>query len=109
MSDTQALDDPNLASGTESVTVNAQVIATGMEAEMQEYAIQCANEAIAEHSGQNMAIAQYIMSHFEEKYDSPWHCVVSDGNLGFFVRYDASNHIYFTVGPITIFLFKNQC
>ncbi|VDK50909.1 unnamed protein product [Gongylonema pulchrum] len=55
-----------------------------------------------------MAIAHYLMTHFEEKYGSPWHCVVSDGNLGFYVRYDASNHIYFAIGNTTFFLFKSQ-
>uniref|UniRef100_A0A0R3RX33 Dynein light chain n=1 Tax=Elaeophora elaphi TaxID=1147741 RepID=A0A0R3RX33_9BILA len=107
MSDSQTIDDPNPNLGTE--IGNAQILATGMDAEKQQYAVQCANEAIAQHSNQNMAIAQYIMSHFEERYGSPWHCFVSDGTLGFYVRYDASNHIYFSLGSITVFLFKNQC
>lgn len=59
------------------------------------------------HLNQNMAIAQYIISHFEEKYGPSWHCIVSDGNLGFFVRYDPSDHIYFSLGSLTVFLFKN--
>ncbi|CAG9535452.1 unnamed protein product [Cercopithifilaria johnstoni] len=107
MSDPQTIDDPNPNCGTE--IANARITASGMDTEKQQYAVQCANEAIAQHSNHNMAIAQYIMSHFEDKYGSPWHCIVSDGNLGFYARYDPTNHIYFSLGPITIFLFKNQC
>ncbi|EFO28186.1 hypothetical protein LOAG_00288 [Loa loa] len=107
MSDPQSIDDPNPNIGAEMG--NAQVIASGMDAEKQQFAVQCANEAIAQHSNQNMAVAQYIMSNFEERYGSPWHCVVSDGSLGFYVRYDPSNHIYFSIGATTIFLFQNQC
>ncbi|KAL3985701.1 Dynein light chain type 1 family protein [Acanthocheilonema viteae] len=106
MSDSQIIDDPNPNCVTE--IGNAQIIASGMDAEKQQYAVQCANEAIAQHSNQNMAMAQYIMSHFEDRYGSTWHCIVSDGSLGFYVRYDPSNHIYFSLGSITIFLFKNN-
>uniref|UniRef100_A0A915Q4L9 Dynein light chain n=1 Tax=Setaria digitata TaxID=48799 RepID=A0A915Q4L9_9BILA len=107
MSDSQAVDDPSPNCATEFS--NAQIIASGMDEEKQQFAVQCANEAISQHPNQNMAMAQYIMAHFEERYGAPWHCIVSDGSLGFFVRYDQSNHIYFAIGSITIFLFKNQC
>ncbi|KAK6108704.1 Dynein light chain type 1 family protein [Brugia pahangi] len=107
MSDPQSIEDPNPNPDIE--TGNAQIIASGMDTEKQQYAIQCANEAIMQHPSQNMAMAQYIMSHFEERYGSAWHCIVSDGNLGFYVRYDPSNHIYFFIGSTTIFLFKNEC
>ncbi|VDM06848.1 unnamed protein product [Wuchereria bancrofti] len=107
MSNPQSIDDPNPNSGIE--IGNAQIIASGMDTEKQQYAIQCANEAIMQHPSQNMAMAQYIMSHFEERYGSAWHCIVSDGNLGFYIRYDPSNHIYFFIGSTTIFLFKNEC
>lgn len=107
MSDPQSTDDnpqPDCDTGSDQINI----IASGMDEEMQQFAVQCANEAIAQHRNEKMAIAQYCMHHFEQKYGPPWHCVVSDGNLGFYVRYDASNHIYFVIGPITIFLFKSQ-
>lgn len=46
MSDSQALNDPNASHGTE--IGNAQIIATGMDAEKQQYAVQCGNEAVAQ-------------------------------------------------------------
>uniref|UniRef100_A0A0M3I877 Dynein light chain n=1 Tax=Ascaris lumbricoides TaxID=6252 RepID=A0A0M3I877_ASCLU len=55
-----------------------------------------------------MPIAQHLMTRFEQKYGAPWHCVVSDGQLGFYVRYDPAGHIYFAVGSTIIFLFRNQ-
>ncbi|VDK76891.1 unnamed protein product [Litomosoides sigmodontis] len=105
MSDAQAINDPDASQGIE--IGNAQIIASGMDAEKQRYAVQCGNEAVAQHSNQNMAIAQYIMSHFEEKYGPSWHCIVSDGSLGFFVRYDPTDHIYFSLESLTVFLFKH--
>ncbi|VDO21446.1 unnamed protein product, partial [Brugia timori] len=94
MSDPQSIEDPNPNPDIE--IGNAQIIASEIG-------------NFFRHPSQNMAMAQYIMSHFEERYGSAWHCIVSDGNLGFYVRYDPSNHIYFFIGSTTIFLFKNEC
>lgn len=46
MSEPQSIDEPNPNSGIE--IGNAQIIASGMDTEKQEYAVQCANEAIAQ-------------------------------------------------------------
>lgn len=89
-------------------TRNMQIIASGMSEEMQQYAVTLAQEAIANFSTDKMRIAHHLMSKFEEAYGAPWHCVVSGGELGFFVRYDPQNHIYFTLDSNTIFLFKHQ-
>ncbi|VDK38777.1 unnamed protein product [Anisakis simplex] len=53
-----------------------------------------------------MKIAKYIANAFEANYASLWHCIVSDGHMRFYVRYDADNHIYFAIGQLSIFLFR---
>ncbi|VDN43753.1 unnamed protein product [Gongylonema pulchrum] len=44
--DPQSVDDPEQTAGSQ--VDNAEIMATGMDAEMQQYAVQCANEAIAQ-------------------------------------------------------------
>ncbi|VBB33272.1 unnamed protein product, partial [Acanthocheilonema viteae] len=83
-----------------------QVIATGMNMEMQQYASLLANEALTQFPNHMMAIARHIMVHFEERYGSPWCCIVSNGQLGFYLRYDRQNYIYFALSRHTIFLYK---
>ncbi|CAG9535451.1 unnamed protein product [Cercopithifilaria johnstoni] len=83
-----------------------QVIATGMNTEMQEYASLLAREALTQFPNQMMAIARHIMMNFEERYGPPWCCVVSNGQLGFYLRYDRQNYIYFALSRHTIFLYK---
>lgn len=46
MSDPQTIDDPKC--DTQIGIGGAQIIASGMDAEKQQYAVQCANEAIVQ-------------------------------------------------------------
>ncbi|EJW84593.1 hypothetical protein WUBG_04497 [Wuchereria bancrofti] len=85
-----------------------QIIATGMNTEMQQYASLLASEALTQFPNQMMAIARHIMMNFEERYGPAWCCVVSNGQLGFYLRYDRENHIYFTLSRHTIFLYKSS-
>ncbi|MFH4982250.1 hypothetical protein AB6A40_008959 [Gnathostoma spinigerum] len=87
---------------------NVKILASGMRPDVQEYAVALARQAIAEFPHEKMRIAHHLMTKFEESYGPPWCCVVSDGQLGFYVRYDPVNHIYFAVGEIILFLFKTQ-
>uniref|UniRef100_A0A915Q1F5 Dynein light chain n=1 Tax=Setaria digitata TaxID=48799 RepID=A0A915Q1F5_9BILA len=84
-----------------------QIIATGMNLEMQQYASSLASQALAQFPNHMMAIARHIMMNFEQRYGSPWSCIVSNGQLGFYMRYDRQNHIYFVSSGHTIFLYKN--
>ncbi|KAM3716796.1 Dynein light chain 1, cytoplasmic [Dirofilaria immitis] len=85
-----------------------QIISTGMNAEMQQYASSLATQAFAQFPNHLMAIARHIMINFEEKYEPPWCCIVSNGQLGFYLRYDRQNHIYFSLFKHTIFLYKES-
>uniref|UniRef100_A0A915B437 Dynein light chain n=1 Tax=Parascaris univalens TaxID=6257 RepID=A0A915B437_PARUN len=51
-----------------------------------------------------MHLAQHIMMNFEGKYGTAWHCIATDGDLGFFMHYDT--HIHLCVGSAIIGLFK---
>ncbi|VDM94334.1 unnamed protein product, partial [Onchocerca ochengi] len=84
-----------------------QIIATGMNMEMQQYASSLASQAFAQFPNHLMAIARHIMMNFEERYGPPWSCIVSNGQLGFYLRYDRQNHIYFALSGHTIFLYKD--
>ncbi|KHN79427.1 Dynein light chain 1, cytoplasmic [Toxocara canis] len=82
------------------------LVASGMDDEMEALAIKLAIEAIAMFPNEKMRIAKRIASRFEAKYGASWHCIVSDGHMRFYVRYNVDDHIYFAVGQMSIFLFR---
>uniref|UniRef100_A0A914S0E2 Dynein light chain n=1 Tax=Parascaris equorum TaxID=6256 RepID=A0A914S0E2_PAREQ len=73
------------------------LVASGMDDEMESFAVSLAIDAIAVFCNEKMKIAKYIASKFEAKYGAPWHCIASDGHMRFYVRYDADDHIFFAV------------
>lgn len=52
-----------------------------------------------------MAVARDVMVACEQQFGESWNCVVSDGELGFYMRYHQENHIYCSVGGLTVFLY----
>ena len=76
-----------------------------MPTEMQDTAIQVAQDAIKEHNTEEH-IASAIKASFVEKYPSSvWHCMVGR-NFGCFVTHEASKFTYFYVGQMGICLFS---
>mmetsp|Transcript_23299 Transcript_23299/g.39484 ORF Transcript_23299/g.39484 Transcript_23299/m.39484 type:complete len:89 (+) Transcript_23299:37-303(+) len=76
---------------------------TYMNAQMQEFAIQTAQEAILKFTTEQ-EIASAIKESFEAQYPSVWHCFIGR-NFGCFVTHEASKFIYFYVGQMGICLF----
>ncbi|VDO48749.1 unnamed protein product, partial [Onchocerca flexuosa] len=99
--------NPQLAPISSGGSEVCQIIATGMNMEMQQYASSLASQAFVQFPNHLMAIARHIMMNFEERYGPPWSCIVSNGQLGFYLRYDRQNHIYFALSGHTIFLYKD--
>ena len=75
-----------------------------MSTEMQDTAIQVAQDAIKEHHTEEQ-IASAIKEYFEKNYKSVWHCMVGR-NFGCFVTHEASKFTYFYVGQMGICLFS---
>ncbi|KHN83915.1 hypothetical protein Tcan_12328 [Toxocara canis] len=87
---------------------DVRIAASGMTPQMTQCAVQLAKEGLEKYPDEKMHIAQHVVTGFEEWFGVPYHCILSDGQLGFNVGYDANNHAYFGVGPITVFLFRNN-
>ncbi len=85
-------------------TMRSVVKSSTMANEMQEAAIQVAQDAIAEHFT-TQEIASSIKANFEKAYPGPWHCFVG-GNFGCTVTHEASKFVYFYIGQTGICLFS---
>ncbi|VDN08503.1 unnamed protein product [Thelazia callipaeda] len=83
-----------------------QIVGTGMNKCMQQLAISLAGEALTQFQNNLMLVSRHVMMNFEQRFGQVWHCIVSEGNLGFYMRYDPENHIYFTFEKYTFFLYK---
>mmetsp|Transcript_37176 Transcript_37176/g.48990 ORF Transcript_37176/g.48990 Transcript_37176/m.48990 type:complete len:91 (+) Transcript_37176:143-415(+) len=75
-----------------------------MTVDMQEQAIQVAQDAIRDHNTEQ-EIAQAIRRNFEALYPSTWHCLVGR-NFGCYVTHEASKFAYFYIGQMGICLFS---
>ena len=76
-----------------------------MPTEMQDTAIQVAQDAIKEHHTEEQ-IATAIKTYFEKQYRaSNWHCMVGR-NFGCYVTHEASKFTYFYVGQVGVCLFS---
>lgn len=66
------------------------------------------SERICRFPNEKMIIAHFITTRFETQYGGNWHCVVSDGRLGYEVRHHAEHHMFFSVATLTILLFREE-
>lgn len=76
-----------------------------MNEEMQQDAIDCANQALEKFNIEK-DIAAYIKKEFDKKYNPTWHCVVGR-NFGSYVTHETKHFIYFYMGQVAILLFKS--
>uniref|UniRef100_A0A915B2D3 Dynein light chain n=1 Tax=Parascaris univalens TaxID=6257 RepID=A0A915B2D3_PARUN len=92
-----------------SMQLPTKIISSCMDMEMQQFAVTVAVQGIEmKFADEKMQIARLLMRHFDERFGARWHCIVGDQPLGFYVRYDQQNYLYFIVEPLTILLFKHQ-
>ena len=73
-----------------------------MSEEMQQDAIDCANQALEKFNIEKVIlifqdIAAFIKKEFDKKYNPTWHCIVGR-NFGSYVTHETKNFIYFYMG-----------
>ena len=76
-----------------------------MSDEMQQDAIDVANQALERHNIEK-DIAGFIKKEFDKKYNPTWHCIVGR-SFGSYVTHETKNFIYFYMGQLAILLFKS--
>lgn len=76
-----------------------------MSEEMQQNAIDVANQALDKHNIER-DIAAYMKKEFDKKYNPTWHCVVGR-SFGSYVTHESKNFIYFYIGQLAVLLFKS--
>nr|CDS16764.1 dynein light chain [Echinococcus granulosus] len=78
---------------------------TDMSEEMQQRAIECAEEALDRYNIEK-DIAAHIKKLFDKEFSPTWHCVVGR-NFGSYVTHEENKFIYFYLGHIAILLYKS--
>ncbi|KAL2154948.1 hypothetical protein VTH82DRAFT_3624 [Thermothelomyces myriococcoides] len=86
--------------------LEAQIKSADMTEDMQQEAIEVAQEAMAKFTIEK-DIAQHIKRTFDERKGPTWHCIVGR-NFGSFVTHETKHFIYFYLGHCAILLFKTQ-
>lgn len=76
-----------------------------MNEEMQQNAIDVANQALDRHNIER-DIAAYIKKEFDKKYSPTWHCIVGR-SFGSYVTHESKHFVYFYVGQLAVLLFKS--
>lgn len=76
-----------------------------MSEEMQQNAIDVANQALDKHNIER-DIAAFMKKEFDKKYNPTWHCVVGR-SFGSYVTHESKNFIYFYIGQLAVLLFKS--
>ncbi len=76
-----------------------------MSEEMQQHAIDVANQALDRHNIER-DIAAYIKKEFDKKFNPTWHCIVGR-SFGSYITHESKHFIYFYVGQLAILLFKS--
>ncbi|CAL9685505.1 unnamed protein product [Knipowitschia caucasica] len=84
---------------------NAVIKNANMSDEMQQYAVDCAIQAMAMCNIEK-DIAAYVKKEFEKKYNPTWHCIVGR-NFGTHMTHEAKHFIYFYVEQVAVLLFKS--
>ncbi|KAK5121289.1 hypothetical protein LTR85_005455 [Meristemomyces frigidus] len=89
--------------------LEAQVKSVDMSEDMQQEAIEVAQEAMDKYSIEKARceIAHHIKRTFDERKGATWHCIVGR-NFGSFVTHETKHFIYFYLGHCAILLFKTQ-
>ncbi|CZT16166.1 probable dynein light chain type 1 [Ramularia collo-cygni] len=86
--------------------LEAQIKSVDMSDDMQQEAIEVAQEAMDKYSIEK-EIAHHIKRIFDERKGATWHCIVGR-NFGSFVTHETKHFIYFYLGHCAILLFKTQ-
>ncbi|VUZ51877.1 unnamed protein product [Hymenolepis diminuta] len=76
-----------------------------MPEDMQQKAVEIAQEAIARNSVEK-DIAAHIKKEFDGRYGQTWHCIVGR-NFGSYVTHETKHFIYFYMGQVAVLLFKS--
>ena len=76
-----------------------------MTDEMQQDAIECANQSMEKFNIEK-DIAAHIKKEFDKKHNPTWHCIVGR-NFGSYVTHETKHFIYFYLGQVAILLFKS--
>lgn len=79
--------------------------ACDMSPEMVTETIKTATEAFKQYSLERDR-AQHIKKAFDNKYGSTWHCIVGR-EYGSYTSHESKNFIYFSIGDISVLLFKS--
>ncbi|VDL59365.1 unnamed protein product [Hymenolepis diminuta] len=82
----------------------AEVKATDMNDDMQQFAVEVAFAAI-KNGGDNQEIASFIRSEMLKKYSGNWHCIVGS-NFGSEVTHGKRGLIFFKLSEYGILLFR---
>ena len=67
-----------------------------MNEEMQQNAIDVANQALDRHNIER-DIAAYIKKEFDKKFSPTWHCIVGR-SFGSYITHESKHFVYFYVG-----------
>ncbi|KAG8624842.1 hypothetical protein KVT40_007909 [Elsinoe batatas] len=86
--------------------LDAQVKSADMNEDMQQEAIDVAQEAMNKFNIEK-DIAHHIKKTFDDRKGATWHCIVGR-NFGSFVTHETKHFIYFYLGHVAILLFKTQ-
>uniref|UniRef100_A0A915ADY5 Uncharacterized protein n=1 Tax=Parascaris univalens TaxID=6257 RepID=A0A915ADY5_PARUN len=73
----------------------------------EEIAVKAAAKALERFPANKMLAARMIKKQCEERLNGAWHCIVSEGDVGFFSRND--EHIHFTFRRSTVYMFPHHC
>ncbi|KAK4451765.1 dynein light chain type 1-domain-containing protein [Podospora aff. communis PSN243] len=98
--------EPKSASPAPREKLEAQVKSADMHEDMQQEAIEVAQEAMSKYHVEK-DIAQHIKKTFDDRKGPTWHCIVGR-NFGSFVTHETKHFIYFYLGHCAILLFKTQ-
>ncbi|PKS08240.1 hypothetical protein jhhlp_005182 [Lomentospora prolificans] len=79
--------------------LEAQIKSADMNEDMQQEAIEVAQEAMAKFTIEKIQ--------FDERKGPTWHCIVGR-NFGSFVTHETKHFLYFYLGHCAILLFKTQ-
>ncbi|VDN10342.1 unnamed protein product [Dibothriocephalus latus] len=75
-----------------------------MSDDQEQVAAQAALEALQMHTSES-AIAKNIKQEFDRRYKPAWNCIVGK-HFGSYVTHERDNFIHFTLGKVTVLLFK---
>uniref|UniRef100_A0A673B7J9 Dynein light chain n=1 Tax=Sphaeramia orbicularis TaxID=375764 RepID=A0A673B7J9_9TELE len=76
-----------------------------MSDEMQQNAVDCANQALEKHNIEK-DIAAYVKRELDKKYNPTWHCIIG-GHFVSYVTHETKHFIYIYLGQGAMLLFKS--